>query len=248
VVRNQGDGWNVVFTTPGWGPGWLTSDGAGEIQLTMGDGAVHVGDGEQWQQVRDGISLGGIYDLWAAPDEPGTVFALRQTDLLRIDGAVTLEVDLSQLTLNGSGTLSSMFGFSSTDIWLGGIKGVVVHYDGDDVVEVPMGIDEYVTAFWGTAPDELFAVTSYGTVLTWDQSEWSVAEDFWGVGRDICGFGADDIWLTGHDEIHHHDGTAWDHVLSTPAFAPSLYAGVCAADGSLYVVGEGGYVARLDCE
>ena len=96
---------------------------------------------------------------------------------------------------------------------------------------------------WGTAPDDVWVVGSFGTVLHWDGATWtSVAtgstahlESVWCAARD-------QVWIVGEiGTILHWDGTTWD-VRSVTDVDLHAVRGISADD--IWAVGDAGTTFR----
>jgi hypothetical protein len=97
-------------------------------------------------------------------------------------------------------------------------SGFVFHWNGCAWMQSPLPSQEPgLSAVWGAAPNDVWAVGPHGTAINWDGSYWSNAP----VGADvdltsISGTSASDIWTTGG---FHWDGTRWAQPPGVPALA-----------------------------
>jgi len=110
-----------------------------------------------------------------------------------------------------------------------------------------------LTAVWGSAADDVYAVGEDGTILHYDGAEWSLVDH--GVPQvgnlhAVAGAGADRIWAAGADrKMLHYDGTEWwsQSTPFSPEEEPGAYRGLCVIDQSeAYAVGEGSTIIALD--
>lgn len=127
------------------------------------------------------------------------------------------------------GSLRAIWGSSATDIWAGGDLGELLHYDGTSWLTVPSNTTQSIVSLWGTAPDDMWAVSrsnideddlpSYdSTILHYDGRSW--APVWYGTNGHsertrISGSGPTDIWVDGAPAMHY-DGAKW-----TPVPQPS---------------------------
>jgi hypothetical protein len=108
-----------------------------------------------------------------------------------------------------------VWGDGNGAFWFVGTSGVIVAaYDARDPSR-PYPPSAYsmppLTAIWGTAADDVWAVGAGGAIVHLDGKTWSVVPS--PTTSDITsiwGFAADDIWAsTRSEDALHFDGTAW---------------------------------------
>ncbi len=63
----------------------------------------------------------------------------------------------------------------STNIWVVGYPGVLLHYDGADW-ELDQFEETYLVSIWGESADDLYAAGEKGTVLHYDGSSWTAMD------------------------------------------------------------------------
>jgi hypothetical protein len=110
-----------------------------------------------------------------------------------------------------------------------------------------------LTAVWGSAADDVYAVGEDGTILHYDGDEWSLVDHgVAGVGNlhAVAGAEADWLWACGADrEMVFYDGTEWwsQNTVFEPPEEPGAYRGLCVVGKyEAYAVGEGETIVRLD--
>lgn len=108
-----------------------------------------------------------------------------------------------------------------------------------------------LTALWGSASDDVWAVGTYGTFLHWDGAAWeSVTTGYpltlWGV----WGSASNDVWAVGSEAaIVHWDGTSWVSVpnpLTGTTSGNNLYDVWGTGPNDVWAVGDGGIILRWD--
>lgn len=110
-------------------------------------GAAGVEDGPlSWEVVVDDDDRGMLMSAWGAPGEPAWVVGGSLTGggvafRLDPDGALS-EVDLPDQTA----MLTWVHGRSADDVWLAGLYGTLLHWDGQDWTDRSWDVEE---AFWG---------------------------------------------------------------------------------------------------
>lgn len=116
-----------------------------------------------------------------------------------------------------TGTLRSVFGFSTDDVFAVGYflgDGLILHFDGVSwsLMPDPGGYAFYDV--WGSAPDDVWVVGGFGLIRHYDGSEWTesvlpVASNFIG----IHGLAQDNVMAVASDgSIIHFDGTTWEGI------------------------------------
>jgi hypothetical protein len=126
----------------------------------------------------------------------------------------------SWTTLNDTWITSLFFmtlwGSTANDMWLHDSGNTAWNTDGTSFTHHYRGTDEQMTAMWGTAADNIYAVGGNGTIVHYDGARWSEIRH--GLGSpelyDIWGTSNNDIWVgTSSDGLMwHFDGSAWSEV------------------------------------
>jgi hypothetical protein len=164
-----------------------------------------------------------------------------------------------------------IWGLGPDDVWTQ-FGGEVLHWDGTSWVDMhaPDAQFAFVSAFWGTSPNDVWVGGSYGGswpvvyLWHWNGQAWSPgvapASEQNSERGDISalwGFATNDIWAVGvgmpsqnwQPQIWHYDGTAWTHV-ATPSLSGTVTGvwGPCARDVwatvDLGIVNDNGVVSR----
>lgn len=83
-------------------------------------------------------------------------------------------------------------------------------YDGTSWSEFPTDtMAESILDIWAFAPNDVYAVGSYGSLLHYDGESWSLMALFGAWTEKIWGTSRDDIYVGGDDRIYHFDGETW---------------------------------------
>jgi len=151
--------------------------------------------------------------------------------------------------------LQGLWGSSSSDVFLVGSQGTILHYNGDKWSPMNSGTSEHLMAVCGRGPDDVYAVGTHGILLHYDGTRWSTLHqaynwtlyDVWTApGCAVYTSGVLGVWM--------YDGQSWvDLAGPTEAWAlfgftgrlhPALYEDepfhLFATDGSdLYFYHEG---------
>jgi hypothetical protein len=147
--------------------------------------------------------------------------------------------------------LTGISGTSSSDIWIVGWNGTVLHFDGAAWSRVATGTGQDPIAVWAGSPTDVWIVGTDGivadalgnpTIQHYDGMHWSiVASPSHGVLTSIWGSSASDIWAVSHTgEIAHYDGVNWSSIQSPSTERLLTVWGTSASD-----VWAGGYRAIL---
>lgn len=96
-----------------------------------------------------------------------------------------------------------------------------------------------IKGMWGSASDNIWAVTEAGTFMRYDGTSWNNDPDVSTSSEmtAISGSAANNIWAVGHNfTVMRYDGSSWKSVLETDPIV-NLY-GVWASLDSIWVVGS----------
>lgn len=119
------------------------------------------------------------------------------------------------------GHLYDVFALSDTEVFAVGLAGTIVHYNGDETVEMQSGVTSHLNAIWGAAANNIFAAGAGGVILHFDGTTWSPMDSGTTDNlKTIWGNSGNDIWI-GSDltlsYVLHYDGTGWTRIpLDTP--------------------------------
>lgn len=147
-------------------------------------------------------------------------------------------------------TFLAMWGFSETDIYAGGYGGVLLHYDGTSWKKMETGTELYITAIWGTSPNNMYAACNdYGIVLHYDGNAWSqvastqAQEHLW---LDcIWGTSEDNIYTFGYHMLppgtisgYHFDGSTWTPIDDGALYNARINRILGHSPDRIYAVGD----------
>jgi hypothetical protein len=145
---------------------------------------------------------------------------------------------------------------SKTRMVVASYSGGVYIFDGGSWKETYCGADLRVSAFGGTAINDLYGYFHDRTILHFDGSGWSVSAD--SLNREQHAFwtaGSDDIFSVGSRSIYRFDGTGWSVMLDDRTFFGTGTFHLLDVWGSssenIYAVGINGLegvIARYDGE
>lgn len=185
-------------------------------------------DGTTWSLMTSGTTR-WLMAVWGSG--PNDVFAVGGgyplPTILHYDGAAWSSWTTSGLT--SPTWLYDIWGSSPSDIFACGYCydetarkywGTVVHFDGlnwsTSWKEVVSGTGDQILHLWGSAPNDVFGVGSFGTILHYNGTIWSSMNSqtsfpLWAV----WGSGPNDVFAGGQkDPIQHYDGTVWSSMSS----------------------------------
>ncbi|MDP7628409.1 MAG: hypothetical protein QF530_10930 [SAR202 cluster bacterium] len=223
---------------------WIHRFQSGEIIVVGNGGAVLLWDGQTWTRVPVPTEqdLWGVWgmspsDVWAVggnADESGVLTVLRDT------GNGFESVDMPVLERPFVKALFKVWGSGADDVYMVGQNGVVLHWNGEILEELHLGVSEDLIAVWGTGPNRVAIVGGRrnGAVVLWNGNEWRRAE----VGNFP---GLNGVWLRG-DIVHvvgnlgtagivdFTTGAATRVWIDTPVNLHAIYG---SPDGILIAVG-----------
>jgi len=140
-----------------------------------------------------GIWGADYQQFWAVGDGP----VILERSATTAWGAVTLPSTTAT-------RLTAISGFSSSDAWAGGDKGVLLHYNGTSWSVTSSGTTADITSLSTPAANLAWATTSTGEVLAWNGSAWQIA--LVGDGHPLTAVSAS---AAGNVSVFGGDGTAW---------------------------------------
>ena len=228
---------------------WIHGFESGELITVGNGGAVVRGDGATWAQVSVPTSqdLWGVWgatpaDIWVVGGDPeagGVPVVLRDT------GGGFEAVTIPSLERPRVRAFFKVWGSRPDDVYIVGQNGAVLHWDGESLLELNVGVGKDLITVWGTGPDRVAVIggRTNGAGALWDGARWSVL--------DLARFpGMNGVWLRG-DTVHVVGNNGTGGVISfatgevtrvaidTPIY---LHAINGSPDGTLTAVG-GNYFA-----
>ncbi|WP_394841944.1 hypothetical protein LZC95_33320 [Pendulispora brunnea] len=159
----------------------------------------------------------------------------------------------TEAAIPASATPSDGWSIGAKDAWLVGEPGVPWHWNGTKWENDP-GFDVGVRGFWGTSPDDVWAVghlgndTIYcsdakllhGTAAgTWTQQPADTVNGLW----RIWGAGSNDIWAVASPKprgpaLYRYDGQNWAPISTTTTTDVYLHDVWGAAGNDVWIAGE----------
>jgi hypothetical protein len=201
-----------------------------------------------WKQMNSGTTA-SIRGVWGSSGDHviavgGTPGHVGEGKVFRWNGREWEDVHTTNAFLKG------VWGTSSTNMWIVGDDGAIIHYDGWTFSPpvFPRGIVGPLNSVWGAPgePASFVAVGDFGRILHYDGGTgvWSTVSrptavhlnDVWGTGTgsDPPFFG--DVYaVSGGGVLHYGDHGSWTTV-SLP-WGVTLYR-VWGSSGHVYAVGE----------
>ena len=136
---------------------------------------------------------------------------------------------------------------SSTDAFVVGDSGLVLHYDGTSWNPQPSGTTEQLDAVWGVGPGAaVFAVGAGGTILYYDRSTWRALPS--GTTQPlfaIWGTSANDVFAVGGaGTVLHYDGTTW--TAQNSGSTQPLYGVWGSSGNAVFAVGDSSTILHCD--
>lgn len=183
---------------------------------------------------------------WVAGADDAWVVGLSGV-AVRWDGA-----DWSSVPTN-SPTLRGVYGFATNDVWLvGGAR--ALHWDGTQITPHELTLRGELTAVFGTAPDDVWTVTSSGEAVHWNGAAWRVvATPFTGSLEAVWGAAPNDYWAAGSKPdgdapavIAHWDGRTWTTSVLPCRCSVTALSGTDATD--VWAVADAGNLLHYEGE
>jgi len=142
--------------------------------------------------------------------------------------------------------LHGIWGSSTTDLYVVGVAGTILHYNGNLWRKQDSGTNHnMLRGIWGSSSTDIYAVGSGMTIMHSNGSTWMVQktgtpyifQSIWGSsGTDVFAVGSD---LHGTDVlIYHYDGLNWKSQLSGATLSKFLGSVWGTSSTDVYAVGE----------
>lgn len=231
--------------TPTGGAGQTTGGGADELSGAGGDVS----------------SNGGAAGASEAGGAGGETFASECTqrferslgawDGRMPDGVCTAEHVCQVAPLPGNFDMKDMWGTSSSDLWIVGDRGSIVHFDGQtwtgikSIGEPPfsqLGDGAAFGSVHGTAWNDVWVLGQYNQLLHFNGQKWSgIAYDGKVKAHTLWAQAPCDVWLFGEGgQASHFDGRGWtDMNVGSTA---TLYDAIGFASDDVWAVGDNAVV------
>jgi hypothetical protein len=218
-----------------------------------GRGAILRTDGSDWRRM-DGAGTRTLRWIWGGGAAGPVAVGDGGRILRRESGRWTDQFS----SLGGDATLWGVWGSASDDVFAvggslsGGAPAVILHWDGG--VWIPQTTEEVFTVnffkVWGCATNRAWIVGEAGTILAWDGAAWKretapTDADLYTVhGTADCArvLAVGLARKNGRGVVLSRREAGWQ-VLRDDVDAPLF--GVCAGVDESWVVGSGGYAARV---
>ena len=215
IFRHGAGGWAEVdhgFDVPllTWGHG----TGPNDVFAGGYGGTVLHFDGQTWTQQATPVT-DPVWGVWAvAPDDVwavgGEVLSSTPPFVMRYDGQTWSLVDLPVLVRPGVHALFKIWASADDDLYIVGQNGIALHWNGESLTELFLGVSQDLIGIWGTSADNIVAVGGRGTaeIVRWDGETWTKKE-----GSSLPGLNG--VWL-GRPDVAHAVGVAGTSVLVDP--------------------------------
>jgi len=194
-----------------------------------------------WDGVAVRVISSGVFDHLNA------VWGTSSSDVWACGGASVVHWNGSFVTIYGPldlplpGQYQSVGGSAPNDVYVVGMEGVVMHFDGAAWTGVTTGLGNTRLNSVFVAGNELFIGGDNLALWHFDGAAWSAFTATGGAADDfeiLAGTGAGNVFAFGDNRLMHHwNGSAWSDA-SDPFFVPSVDFGAACALGGSVVVGN----------
>lgn len=232
------------------GPLSSAADGTPAIYRRQAGAWAPIAPPAQW--------AGAAWWAWSASvDDVWVVGENGQVARGPVDGLALVDAGVPASTV-----FYGVWGSAADDVYLvggsardpSGPFGVLVHWDGSSFAQLqPTGtasvaLDNALFKVWGTGPDHVVVVGTFGMALEWDGTTWTRTEtNTQAQLTTVHGRSRDDYYAVGgfnQGLVLHWDGSSWTEIGER--FAPRLSGVHVAPDGRVWVAGDSGYLAIWD--
>ena len=152
----------------------------------------------------------------------------------------------TQVTTNTTATLRGIWGSSTSDVYVVGSAGTILHYDGAQWTAVSSGTDQSLLDVWGTSGQDVYAVGAGGTILHWDGAGWTALPSRTTRSlHGVWGSSPIDVYVVGDSgTVLHYDGLAWK---AAPGLEPDGHYWYLwgTARSNIYLTDAAAYAPRV---
>ena len=145
-----------------------------------------------------------------------------------------------------SNLLTSVWGTASSDLWVAGLGGTIVHWDSVAWSQQVSSTTSTLTHLWGSGPSDVWAVGFSGALLHWDGSAWRPQTS--GTNESltcIWGSSATEAWAVGTSgTILQWQGATWSSEPSPTT--EDILAVWGSSDSDVWAVTDSGTVLHRD--
>jgi hypothetical protein len=211
-------------------------------------------------QVAEGGPIQSVFELWsihgfsasnifAAGSKKGSVSGDFLALLIHYDGQQWKEIPVDGKELYG------VWGLSDTDIWVGGLNGTLMHYNGTNWTKFSMPDSIWISDIAGFATDDVYAVAYHARTWTmymyhWDGQSWRLQDrfrpdvEFETFGSHRLRIIDDELYSVGYGGAYHKsvNDSVWDRIVYSP-----LLFDICGSSRqNLIVAGSGGVASHFN--
>ncbi len=207
------------------------------------DGSLMHYDGATWTEIYDDPSSStSFFAIWGS--HANNLYIAGSKDdkgqIWRWDGASLIPV----YTGARWRYYWSVWGTGPDDVFVGGDRGAVVHYDGHAWSQKKMGTADF-DDLWGFAGDDVFAATDDG-VFHYDGQQWSLIHETTLNMSGIWGPTTNELFVVGNSGmILHYKGGSWRD-MTYRVTENSLDDVWGAAGNDIFAVGSRGVILHYD--
>jgi len=211
----------------------------------------------EWKPVLEGDPRGLFLSAWGpAADEVWVVGGQQHQGVALVGSA---DAGFTQRALpEGTPLLDWVHGTGSDDVWVGGISGTLLHWNGTGWEDFSIATDAAIWGIYAKSPTEAYAVggtSSWGgdraVAFAWDGQSWAPM-DLPAAARDAASLfkvtdAGDAVWMVGVDGLALR-ATGGQALVSVPTGYADDLVTVNAMGGPLIAVGGRGTGAVLEVE
>lgn len=105
--------------------------------------------------------------------------------------------------------LHAAWAVSFSDLWVGGEKGTLMHWNGAGWADYSVQANTTFQALWAFGSSDVWAASSTGFSGHWNGSDWSVSTLPANPWNDLWGASPTDVWVAGNSYLARWNGTSW---------------------------------------
>jgi len=210
------------------------------VALTNGD-VVNRWNGLVW--TNDSNTPGSGRDIWIDPSD-GDTYLLTDAGLWRRPRLGGWPGTAEPSSPSGQ----TLYARTATDMWIlaDAQQTQLRHWDGAQVTCTTCVAPHQISALWGSAADNVFAVGLEGMILRWNGSAWAPMTSGTTVSLNaIWGSGPNDVYTAGNGgTVLHFDGTSWNPVSVVAGLTFTSVTGLGPDD--VFLGGTTGFLYHFD--
>jgi len=231
----DGGSWTPLPLPPGTQNTYSVLGFSDSELFIAGQAGVERFDGEEWTTILSDV--GELFGIWGTG--PTDLYVSGDGRFLHFDGSEWTEIPTGLSTEFNRDRLLAVWGSDSDDVYVGGMDGRILRWDGVRLAQVLRVRGDNVHAIHGTGPEDVFAVGTRGLIWHFDGESWQEMDS--GTTAELNGVFAVspmEVYAAGErGTVLRYDGSNWGPEAS--GTSRELFGVFGLSPGRVYVATQG---------